>query len=107
MRRLWPPASTRSVASITISFPVRAIDFHVHLPTPDWLDVSMRGYVEAAESYFRSKVARKTLEELAGEYESMDMVAVLLAWDAETATARPRVPNELVAQACQEFPKTF
>src|SRR5256885_11975834 len=37
----------------------------------------------------------------------MDMVAVLLAWDAETATGRPRVPNDLVAQACREFPSTF
>ena len=31
--------------------PPRAIDFHVHLPTPDWLDGSMAGYVEAAEAY--------------------------------------------------------
>jgi len=23
--------------------PFRAIDFHVHLPTPDWLDGSMAG----------------------------------------------------------------
>ena len=42
---------------------MRAIDFHVHLPTPDWLDVTMRGYVEAAETYFRSKVARRTLDD--------------------------------------------
>lgn len=67
----------------------------------------MKGYVEAAESYFRSKVARKTLDELAAEYEKLDMVAVLLAWDAETATGRPRVPNELVAEACRVHPKTF
>src|SRR5436309_15785330 len=107
MRRLSPPASTSRVASISISLAVKAIDFHVHLPTPDWLDVSMRGYVEAAESYFRSKIARKTLEELAREYDSLDMMAVLLAWDAETATGRPRVPNDLVAEACKEFPKTF
>ena len=86
---------------------MRAIDFHVHLPTPEWLDVSMKGYVEAAEKYFRSKVARKSLEDLAREYEALDVVAVLLAWDAETATARPRVPTELVADACREFPKAF
>lgn len=86
---------------------MKAIDFHVHLPTPEWLDVSMKGYVEAAEKYFRSKVARKSLEDLAREYEALDVVAVLLAWDAETATARPRVPNELVADACREFPKAF
>src|SRR2546423_4590476 len=107
MRRLSPPASTSSVASISISFAMKAIDFHVHLPTPDWLDVSMRGYVEAAEAYFRSKVARRTLEELASDYAAIDVVAVLLAWDAETATGRPRVPNELVAQACRDHPERF
>src|SRR2546422_1065303 len=107
MRRLSPPASTSNVASISISLAVKAIDFHVHLPTPDWLDISMRGYVEAAESYFRSKVARKTIDELAHEYDGLDIVAVLLAWDAETATGRPRVPNDLVAEACNAYPKTF
>jgi uncharacterized protein len=86
---------------------VRAIDFHVHLPTPEWLDVSMRGYIEAAEGYFRSKVVRRSLEELAGDYEAIDVVAVLLAWDAETATGRPRVPNELVAEACRDHPDRF
>lgn len=67
----------------------------------------MKGYVEAAESYFRSKVARKSLDELAREYTELDVVAVLLAWDAETATARPRVPNELVAQAVRDHPEAF
>jgi hypothetical protein len=86
---------------------MKAIDFHVHLPTPEWLDVSMKGYVEAAESYFRSKVVHRSLDELAADYEEHDMVAVLLAWDAETATGRPRVPNELVAQACRDHPNTF
>jgi predicted TIM-barrel fold metal-dependent hydrolase len=86
---------------------MKAIDFHVHLPTPEWLDASMLGYVEAAETYFRSKVARRSLDELAGDYAELDMLAVLLAWDAETATGRPRVPNELVAQACRDHPRSF
>ena len=67
----------------------------------------MRGYVEAAEAYFHSRVARRTLAELARDYETLDVVAVLLAWDAETATSRPRVPNELVAQACRDHPNSF
>lgn len=67
----------------------------------------MRGYVEAAESYFRSKVARRSLDELARDYEAIDTMAVLLAWDAETATGRPRVPNRLVAQACTDHPNNF
>jgi len=86
---------------------VRAIDFHVHLPTPEWLDVSMKGYVEAAERYFRTKVARNTLEGLAREYADLDLKAVLLAWDAETATHRPRLSNEFVAQAVKDYPEVF
>ena len=87
--------------------PPRGIDFHVHLPTPDWLDGSMQGYVEAAEAYFRSPVERKSLAELADYYRGLDLMAVLLAWDAETATGRPRVPNETVAAACRDYPDVF
>ena len=86
---------------------MRAIDFHVHLPTPDWLDGSMAGYVEAAEAYFRSPVRRQSLPELAETYRQLETMAVLLAWDAETATGRPRVPNETVAAACRDHPDVF
>ena len=85
----------------------RAIDFHVHLPTPDWLDGSMAGYVEAAEAYFRSPAQRQSLEQLAALYRRLEVKAVLLAWDAETATGRPRVPNETVAAACRDYPDVF
>ena len=67
----------------------------------------MRGYVEAAEGYFRSTIPRRTIDELAEDYSKLDVMAVLLAWDAETATGRPRVPNELVAEACRQHPDTF
>ena len=67
-----------------------AIDFHVHLPTPDWLDGSMAGYVEAAEAYFRSPVQRASLPELAARYRGLNARAVLLAWDAETGDNRLR-----------------
>ena len=83
------------------------IDFHVHLPTPEWLDVSMAGYVEAAEAYFRSPVQRATVDELADRYRAIPARAVLLAWDAETATGRPRLSNETVAEACRRHPDVF
>jgi predicted TIM-barrel fold metal-dependent hydrolase len=86
---------------------VQAVDFHVHLPTPDWLDGSMAGYVEAAEAYFRSPVQRQSLDQLAARYRQLEVKAVLLAWDAETATGRPRVPNETVAAACRAHPDAF
>src|SRR5579872_6047804 len=89
------------------SIAYRAIDMHVHLPVSEWLDGSMRGYIEPAETYFRSKVQRTTLEEVARDYEEMNVLAVLLAWDAETATARPPLSNEFVAQACSDYPRAF
>jgi len=67
----------------------------------------MAGYVEAAEAYFRAPVQRASLAELADRYRGLNVRAVLLAWDAETATGRPRVPNETVAAACREFPDVF
>ena len=42
---------------------MRAIDFHVHLPTPDWMDGSMAGYIEPAEAYFRSPAQRGSLDD--------------------------------------------
>ena len=67
----------------------------------------MAGYVEAAEAYFRSPVQRSTLDELAARYRQLEVMAVLLAWDAETATGRPRVPNGTVADACRAYPDVF
>ena len=58
---------------------LRAIDFHVHLPTPDWLDGSMAGYVEAAEAYFRSPAQRQSLDQLAALYRKLEVRAVLPA----------------------------
>ena len=46
---------------------------------------------------------RATLDELAALYRGFEVRAVLLAWDAETATGRPRVPNETVAGACRDY----
>src|SRR5262249_9633102 len=47
------------------------------------------------------------LTDLADRYRGLNARAVLLAWDAETATGRPRVPNETVAEACRVFPDVF
>src|SRR5947199_88147 len=44
---------------------------------------------------------------LAERYRRLSVRAVLLAWDAETATGRPRVPNETVATACLRYPDVF
>src|SRR6266516_388821 len=76
---------------------VRAVDLHVHLPVPEWVEGSLGPYREPAERYFRGQITLRTAEELAASYEAIDCVGVLLGWDAETATRLPRLSNDLVA----------
>ncbi|MCA1839007.1 MAG: amidohydrolase family protein [Actinomycetota bacterium] len=86
---------------------MRAIDFHVHFPTVEWLEGSMGPYRESAENYFNMRIDVKTVEQMALEYEALDVVAVLLGWDAETATGRPGLRNDDVASVANDFPERF
>lgn len=86
---------------------MHAIDFHVHLPTEGWIEGSMGPYREATEKYFRSRVVTREVEEMAAEYAALDVVGVVLAWDAETNTGRPRVSNDEVAAIQERFPSRF
>jgi uncharacterized protein len=86
---------------------VRAVDLHVHLPLPQWVEGSLGPYREPAERYFRSQIVLQTAEELAASYEAIDCVGVLLGWDAETATRLPRLSNDLVAEIVHRFPDRF
>ena len=85
----------------------KAIDMHVHLPTPQFLQHSIKPYVAPAEVFFRSKVTVREMDEVAAHYSALDITAVLLAWDAETATGLPRLTNEEVAEFVRRFPNQF
>jgi uncharacterized protein len=86
---------------------MRAIDFHVHLPTSEWMEGSMGRYRESAERYFRRPVDLKSVEELAAEYESLDLMGVVLGWDAETFTGMPPLKNDDVAAIAKDYPDRF
>ena len=86
---------------------MRAVDLHVHLPVPEWVEGSLGPYREPAERYFGGPIALQTVEELAAAYEALDCVGVLLAWDAETATGRPPLSNDFVAEIVRRFPGRF
>lgn len=86
---------------------VRAIDFHVHLPTNEWIEGSLGPYRETTEAYFRRTVDLKTVEEMAREYEELDLFGVVLGWDAETFTGRPPLRNDDVVRVQREFPERF
>lgn len=85
----------------------RAIDFHVHLPTTEFMQVTLGPYAKAAERYFRTEVKLKDIEQIAADYAQLDMIGVLLAWDAETATGLPPLGNDYVAAIVQRYPQQF
>src|ERR1051325_11446307 len=85
----------------------KAIDMHVHLPTGSFLDVTIKPYKLAAEKFFRTPVPVREMSEVAALYEAMDLIGVLLAWDAETATGLPPLANDEVADIVKTYPKQF
>lgn len=85
----------------------RAIDMHVHLPTPSFLHGAIGPYRAAAERFFRTSVPVREMEEVARAYEEWDIIGVLLAWDAETATGLPPVTNREVAEIVRRYPDRF
>jgi uncharacterized protein len=85
----------------------RAIDMHVHLPTASFMEGSLGPFAKAAEGFFRSKVPIREMDEVARYYEEMDILGVLLAWDAETATGLPPLTNDEVAAVVNKYPRQF
>jgi predicted TIM-barrel fold metal-dependent hydrolase len=84
-----------------------AIDMHVHLPTVSFLDSAIKPFREPAEKFFHRKVPITGMEEVAKHYEKLDVVGVLLAWDAETTTGLPPLTNDEIAGIVAEFPERF
>ncbi|HSE98037.1 MAG TPA: amidohydrolase family protein [Blastocatellia bacterium] len=85
----------------------QAIDMHVHLPTGSFLDGAIKPFRLAAEKFFRNTVPIREMDEVARLYEDMDIIGVLLAWDAETATGLPPLTNDEVAEIVRSFPGRF
>jgi uncharacterized protein len=85
----------------------RAIDLHVHLSTHEWMEGSLGPLREATERHFRTTVPVRTVEEMAAEFRADDVLAVLLAWDAETAMGLPPVTNDFVASCVAAHPDAF
>ncbi|HSF25781.1 MAG TPA: amidohydrolase family protein [Blastocatellia bacterium] len=85
----------------------KAIDMHVHLPTASFLDGAIKPFREPAEAFFRSRVPLCEMDEVARVYDDLDIVGVLLAWDAETATGLPRLSNDEVSAVVAKYPGRF
>src|SRR5688500_146384 len=62
---------------------------------------------ETTAKYFNSEIRVRTDEQMAQEYKDWDLLGVLLAWDAETATGMPPLTNDKVAEICKAYPEQF
>jgi predicted TIM-barrel fold metal-dependent hydrolase len=62
---------------------VRAVDMHVHLPTGDWVCGCIGHYLDSIERYFGKRPEPHSVDELIALYERLDLVGVLLGWDAQ------------------------
>jgi len=82
----------------------KAIDLHVHLPLDEWLENAIGPLLPATEAYFRAKVTRKTIEEVAREYEDRSILGVVLDWDDHSVTRRGWMGNDWLAGLSQRFP---
>jgi len=77
---------------------MKAIDTHVHPGTKeDVIDCGGK-YIEDAYRYFGQKIEVLTEEALAERFQSLDIMGVLLGWDAETNTGLKRLSNEYIAR---------
>src|ERR1044072_2469391 len=85
----------------------KAIDMHVHLPTGSFLDGAIRTFKLAAEKFFRPTVPVRDMSEVTANYQELDILGVLLAWDAETATGLPPLTNDEVSDIVKTYPEQF
>ncbi|MBI2846512.1 MAG: amidohydrolase [Chloroflexi bacterium] len=86
---------------------MKAIDVHVHPSTREYLEKTQGPYLKATEAYFRTRIPLRTEEEMAQEFGEMGLKAVLLGWDAETATGLPPLSNDWIAYMVRKYPDVF
>jgi predicted TIM-barrel fold metal-dependent hydrolase len=84
-----------------------AIDIHVHPSTHEYLVDAMGPFQAATERYFRTTIPVRSVDEMADEFRADGVTAVLLGWDAETATGLPPVTNDYIAGCVAKHPDAF
>ena len=80
---------------------------HVHPGTKEDVIDTGGKYIEDALNYFGQQIEVLSIEALADRYRALDLMGVLLAWDAETNTGNPRLSNEYIAEIVKKYPETF
>lgn len=83
----------------------KVFDTHVHLPTKEFLIDSGGKLVEHGLKYFGTKDPVRDVQRMVRDFAEAGIDrALLLAWDAETASKRPPLSNDVVAGIAKEYP---
>lgn len=86
----------------------QVFDAHVHLPTKEFLVDAGGPAVEHGLRYFGTRDPVRSVGRMVEELTAAGIArAVLLAWDAETATQRPPLSNDTVARIAREHADLF
>lgn len=82
-----------------------AIDVHVHVEQDLHGHKSMDDeLLDAASTYFKGDPYHPTVPQIAEDYRSKNMAAVIFTVDSELATGHPALSNEEIAEAAAEHP---
>ena len=82
----------------------RAIDVHIHPPGPHGESLTSSAITQ---QYFRTGAPPQSVEEMAAHYADLDILGVIFTVDDETATGRPPVPNDYIADIVKRYPAQF
>lgn len=85
---------------------VRAIDIHTHPITKEWFE-GFGAFSDALEALVRVEYKAKTEQEMADDFRRENVLAMMIAWDAETATGDPVITNDWVASLTHKYPDVF
>lgn len=85
---------------------MRAIDIHCHPMTKEWFQ-GFASFTPGLSHMLKREYVAKTEEEMADDFRRDDVMAMMIAWDAEVATDDGIISNDWVAGLTEKFPDVF
>ena len=85
---------------------MRAIDVHCHPSTAEHHQ-AMGTYMAALEAMLGRKLPPKSEEEMANDFRRDDVLAMMIASDAQASTGDPIISNDFIAGLSQRHPDVF
>ena len=84
-----------------------AWDIHTHPPTEGYIVGAHGPYLDELRRHWRDLIEPRPIEAMVEEYRSLNLRAVISAWDAETTTGLPATTNDEIARIVERFPDMF